>query len=80
MAKAKKKVVRKKVARKKVRSPSEMLVLKLMNESKNINQQIHEFGSAVAMDCHNLDTTIWAVAEHFKFGQSHRGCYHADYI
>jgi len=75
MAKAKKKV-----ARKKVRSPSEMLVLKLMNESKNVNQQIHEFGSAVAMDCHNLDTTMWAVAEHFKFDRAHGGCYNADYV
>jgi len=75
MAKAKKKVVRKKV-----RSPSEMLVLKLMNESKNVNQQIHEFGSAVAMDCHNLDTTMWKVAEHFKFDQLPGGCYNADYV
>jgi len=75
MAKAKKKV-----ARKKVRSSSEMLVLKLMNESKNVNQQIHEFGSAVAMDCHNLDDTMWKVAEHFKFDRAHGGCYNADYV
>ena len=75
MAKAKKKVVRKKV-----RSPSEELVLKLMNEAKNINQQLHEFGSAVAMDCHNLDDTMWKVAEHFKFDRAHGGCYNADYV
>ena len=85
MAKAKKKVVRKKVVRKKVvrkkvRSPSELLVLKLMNEAKNINQQLHEFGSAVAMDCHNLDDTMWKVAEHFKFDRAHGGCYNADYV
>jgi len=75
MAKAKKKVVRKKV-----RSSSEELVLKLMNEAKNINQQLHEFGSAVAMDCHNLDDTMWKVAEHFKFNRAHGGCYNADYV
>ena len=75
MAKAKKKV-----ARKKVRSPSEELVLKLMNEAKNINQQLHEFGSAGAMDCHNLDHAMWKVEEHFKFGRAHGGCYNADYV
>jgi len=80
MAKAKKKAVRKKVARKKVRSPSELLVLKLLNQAKDINQQLHEFGSAVVMDCHQLDATLHEVSSHFKFNQPPGGCYHADYV
>ena len=75
MAKAKKKVVRKKV-----RSPSDVLILNLMNEAKNVNQQIHEFGSAVAMDCHNLDDVLHKVERHFKFKREHTNCYSARYV
>jgi len=75
MAKAKKKVVRKKA-----RSKSDELVLKLMNQAKDINQQLHEFGSAVVMDCHKLDDTLHEVSSHFKFNRPSGGCYSADYV
>jgi hypothetical protein len=75
MAKAKKKV-----ARNKGRSPSDVLILNLMNEAKNVNQQIHEFGSAIAMDCHNLDDVLYKVEQHFKFTRDHTNCYNARYV
>ena len=54
----------------------EKIVLDLVNASALVVRSVHEVGSAMANDCHELDDLIRKTAEKYNFKREH---YYQDY-